>query len=304
MAKGKGQKTVKKDTKKPAPKKPVKTDNKSSFNGKKFLPVVAIVLIIAVVGILWVTVSADEVVTAQLRIEYGTVEVKHSGESWTAAEDGMILYQSDSIKTGEDTYASVVLFESSIIRLDNNTEITLTEIIQTAEETSVTIDQDAGRTWSTISKISGMENYEVQTSTTVASTRGTSFDTNVSGNETTIGVGSGTVNVTIVQNGSAVNSTDVNKDQSVVVDPENQTFYIGNLTKDGWILRNLHEDEEFLEQVKAELYNRIAEYIPEIKEKTGITDEELDTLLEGYLLGYIDLPEDTPQWIRDLIELS
>ena len=42
----------------------------------------------------------------------------------------MDLYESDSIKTGEDTSASIILFKSSIIRLDNNTEVTIGKLIQ------------------------------------------------------------------------------------------------------------------------------------------------------------------------------
>ena len=56
--------------------------------------------------------------------------------------------------------------------------------------------------------------------------------------------------------------------------------------------------------IKAELYNRIDPYIPELKEQYGVTDEELDVLLEGYILGYYDLPPETPDWIREIIELS
>jgi len=35
-----------------------------------------------------------------------------------------------------------------------------------------------------------------------------------------------------------------------------------------------------------------------------MTDEELDVLIDNYLLGNIDLPPNTPDWIREIIELS
>jgi hypothetical protein len=35
-----------------------------------------------------------------------------------------------------------------------------------------------------------------------------------------------------------------------------------------------------------------------------MTDEELDVLIDNYLLGNIDLPPNTPEWIREIIELS
>ena len=135
-----GEKTV--------PKKIEKQDN--IIMRKKFLLIIPVIVILCIIGFVWFiqtpSVSAD-VVTAQLVIEYGDVEVKHTGESWITAENGMLLYKSDSVKTGDNTSASVILFESSIIRLDSNTEITLQEILQEAGKTSVTIQQDAGRTW-------------------------------------------------------------------------------------------------------------------------------------------------------------
>ena len=56
--------------------------------------------------------------------------------------------------------------------------------------------------------------------------------------------------------------------------------------------------------VKEELYQRIESYIPELKSRYGMTDEELDALIDGYLLGYYDLPPETPEWIREIIEIS
>ena len=36
----------------------------------------------------------------------------------------------------------------------------------------------------------------------------------------------------------------------------------------------------------------------------GITDEELEVLIDGYLDGYYDLPSDTPEWVREIIEVT
>ena len=57
-------------------------------------------------------------------------------------------------------------------------------------------------------------------------------------------------------------------------------------------------------KVKGDLYDRLEPYIPDLKELYGVTDEELDVLIDGYLLGYFDLPADTPDWIREIIELT
>jgi len=232
----------------------------------------------------------------------------------------MLLYQSDSIKTGDNTSASIVLFESSIIRLDNNTEVTIQEILQQEGETSVKIKQDSGRTWNTVLKMSGIDDYEVHTPTTVASVRGTSFDVNIVNYLVNVGVGRGIVIILRLLDGQVVDSLEVDEDEAVTVDPDelDLPLEIKPFEKDGWILKNQQKDEEisnidsfdwgegtaFGMKIKMELYERIEQYIPELKDLYGVTDEELDVLIDGYLLGYYDLPPETPDWIRELIEIS
>jgi hypothetical protein len=285
--------------------KKIKFNKKTNLTQNKFLLIIPIIIIICIVGLVALTLSpAAAEVRAQLVIESGDVQVKHGSGSWAPAEDGMDLFASDSIKTGDNSTASIILFKSSIIRLNSNTEVTLQEIIE-EEETSVVISQKEGRTWNTVRKISGIDNYEVQTPTTVASVRGTSYDVNIlpDGN-TTIGVVEGTVNITVIINGTVIGTVQVNENESVTVKPSDlsQSIIINPFVKDEWVLINEDKDILSFEDVKADLYSRIEEYIPELKATYGITDEELEALLDGYLLGYYDLPPETPDWIRDIIE--
>jgi hypothetical protein len=266
-----------------------------------------IVIIIVIIGIVWLLlipdVTADEP-RAQLVIDYGTVQVKNEGGSWTSAENGMDLYQSDSIRTGDNSSASIILFETSIVRLDSNTKVTLEEIIR-EEETTVTLQQDSGRTWNTISKISGIDDYEVQTPTTVASVRGTAFVVIVDENGSTYyGVSHGILNVSSISNGVIQDSIDVSGNESVFVfiDLINESLEIVPFEMDEWVLENLLKDEQFVDDLKAELYARIEEYIPDLKAEYGINDEEIDILLEGYILGHIGVPEDAPEWVKELFE--
>jgi predicted DNA binding protein len=76
------------------------------------------------------------------------------------------------------------------------------------------------------------------------------------------------------------------------------------LTLEDWIVQNILKDEEFINVVKTDLWDRIEPYIDELKEKFGITEEELEALLEGYLRGYYDLPPETPDWVRDIIKIN
>ena len=276
------------------------------INKKIIFIIISAILIIGIIGIVFFLTSSD-VAVAQLIIDSGTVEIKQGSAAWTLAENGMMLSSSDSIRTNNNSTASIILFESSIIRLDNNTQITLSEIMHMYGKTDVQITQEKGRTWNTVLKISGIDTYEVHTPTAVASVRGTTFFVQIEQNGTIItGVTKGVVNVTSLFENTTIDDINVSENEVVIIsfkaiqDPLNTSPLIMN----EWIIENLKKDGEFIEEVSGDLYERIENYIPELKQKFGITDEELDALIEGYLNGYYDLPPDTPEWIRDIIELT
>ena len=305
--------TKKQDTKKNKPEKktePKSESKKVQSSGKKFLPIISIIVTVCIIGIAWLmlspSVEADEA-NAQLVIDSGTVQVKHEGESWTSAENGMLLYQSDTVKTGDNSTASIILFKTSIVRLDSNTEVMIKELIQ-QEETNVILSQDSGRTWNAVSKMSGIDNYEVQTPTTVATVRGTAFDVYILANgNITISIGNGTVNVTVYENGEIVHSIEVPEYISVTVDPDNlgETPDTQTFEPDEWILLNQEKDEEFIGNLKEELLDRIEPFRDELKELFGgPSDEELDVLIDNYIMGSFELPANTPDWARKLFEFK
>ncbi|KYK24163.1 hypothetical protein AYK25_06320 [Thermoplasmatales archaeon SM1-50] len=275
---------------------------------KRSLFIVVGIMIIVLCGIgFWLLTQSPSLIKAQLVIDTGTVQVRHSDGAWVSANNGMLLNQNDVVKTGDNTSASIILFESSILRLDSNTEVTLQEIIQQAETTDVKIWQDEGRTWNTISRISGIDSYEIQTPVAVASVRGTSFYVHVwSNGKTTVGVGTGVVNVSLIKEYLVQNFTWLKKNESVTIDPEapGQSLLILPFVKDDWILQNQQKDDQMRENEKAALYKRLEPYIPQIKEQYGIDDQEIEILVDAYLDGDFELPSDTPKWIRDIIEFS
>ena len=274
---------------------------------KKFIFVIPIVVIIVLIGLVWFVFLSPDVVKAQLIIESGEVQIKKEDGNWEIAENGMILYQSDTIKTGDNTEASIILFESSIIRLDSNTELILKEIIIEAGKTSVTIQQDAGRTWNTVLKVSGIDDYDVQTPTTVASVRGTSFDVYIIDSDVTdVGVGRGVVFISKIIKGNIFDSIELkmNEATSIYGDDFDQILKIKEFLKDDWVLKNEDKDEDFKSDVKEDLYKRIDPYIDDIKERWDVTDDELDVLVTGYINGNFDLPSETPEWIKDLMEIT
>lgn len=275
---------------------------------KKYFFIIPVIIIICIIGLVLLIQNPQVITTsdeakAQLVVETGTVEVKTSGGEWSEAVNGTFLYQLDSVKTGDNSSALVILFESSIIRLDSNTEIMLQELIQEEGETSVKISQEEGRTWNTVLKMSGIDDYEVQTPTTVASVRGTTFDINVQQNGTTIvSVIKGMVNVTTTDEGTEY-TVELSENWSITVEFDSvgqpQPFEI-----DDWIQNNLLKDDTFKEQLKDKLYSIITPYIPQLKSDIGMTDEEIEILIDGFIRGDFTIPPNTPDEFKELFDFT
>ena len=111
------------------------------------------------------------------------------GNIWLKATDEMNLRQNYQIRTGPDSRARVILMDTVIVTLEPDTTIMLKEI----KEDNITIAQQSGSVWNKFIQLSGMQEYSVETPTTVATVRGTSFRSRIMKNQTMLMVGDGAV---------------------------------------------------------------------------------------------------------------
>ncbi len=144
---------------------------------------VGVVLLLIIISLAVLMSSKTRV--AFLNIEEGDVQVDQ-GSGWTSAEDGMKLGLDDKVRT-LDGSAVVVLYESVLVQLDPETEISIEELSRKNSR----IRQESGSTWNKFMAIAGIQNFEVETPTTVATVRGTSFWVDMD----SVGVESGQVDV-------------------------------------------------------------------------------------------------------------
>ena len=98
--------------------------NWGEFMKKLYLLISALVFMIFVFAFFFLTGSSTT--PAYLDIDYGSVEVDQ-GSGWVKAEDQMELSLDDKIKTN-DAKASVILFESVIISLDPDSEVSIADL--------------------------------------------------------------------------------------------------------------------------------------------------------------------------------
>ncbi len=149
----------------------------------KIIALSVLALIIMVAGIVAYPVFFSKTITAQLYIDEGEVQVD-TGNGWQQATDEMELTVKDKVRTLAGK-ATLILMEASVIRLGENTEISLDQLSKKA----ISLKQSAGETWNKVERLAGLESYKIETPTTVATVRGTGFLLGIN----SLKVGEGTV---------------------------------------------------------------------------------------------------------------
>lgn len=126
----------------------------------------------------------------------GDVQVK-KGEVWTKASAEDEVAQSDVIKTSFNGQATLLFGSGSMVRVDQNSQIALSEYSRDGESWIIKINQIFGRSWNRVQKLIGGSVYEVDTPTAVATVRGTTFgiDTDASGSAITVDEGTVTAKI-------------------------------------------------------------------------------------------------------------
>lgn len=241
--------------------------------GKKVFKIFGIVFIslILILAITYINLNKSELVTAQLSVESGSVLVNNQ-----AVQDTNKLKQGDVIETKEGSLATVILYESIIIGLEENTKITLEDLSKAHPK----VKQDSGSTWNKFTKLMGMQDYSISSGNTVASVRGTFFK---------------------FKKGQVITG-----EGNVSVEEGNETDYVGNgevleINDSGIIKRKMNstEFEEFdkntnrtieqlrkLRQKEIEKHPRI---LAIVKDRFNVTDEMIQTTLIEADEGKVDI---------------
>lgn len=231
-------------------------------------------------------ISAKLAPIATLIINQGTAEVKYaSSNEWITAKSGMAVKEGMTIRTLADSKAVMILRDSSVTRLDENTEININNL----DESSVSIVQAAGQTWTRLLKLSGIDDYEIETPDAIATVRGTAFAVSIV-NGTKIGVLEGTVHASSYKIESNVRkiiaSLDVSENNSLDVNPEKlDKLEAIMLLRDKWINDNAVQDEEHIINLRDKLINRYSLLINIIKSQNNFTDEQIREFVTEFIKG-------------------
>ncbi len=239
------------------------------------IAIVAVIIIIAAVG--YFKITGSPTVEAFLNVYKGDVQVDQ-GKGWTGATDGMDLALKDRVKTGANSEAAVVLYESIIISMDPETEI----FIKDLATKHVKADQPSGSTWNKFTGLAGVEGFSVETPTTVATVRGTEFGVDMD----KIIVGEGEVEVTHANQKVVVTA-------GHKVSVQDGKLVIEELTEEEWAKVNAGRENT----IKALKILRIREVekhpflAKRLKKQYDLTDADIKEYLEKADRGEFDLDE-------------
>jgi|GEM_PF-1693925 len=295
---------------------------------KKLIIFLVILVIIAGVlaffGIRAVTATPDiEAPKVILEIDEGGAEVwPAGGETWERARDGRELSTGDRVRTLDNSAASIIFFDNSVMRLDENTEITLTELNIDPDnylDQDVDVELVGGRAWSRIMNLLDLDSsYEVETSSVVATVRGTAFSMSVDERgDTEIDVTESQVSLTMFR--AASDTGEIIRDN-----PRQLSISAGQFLKRGpirnikpgeyidigsigpqpiteermrssWYLKNMAKDEDFAERVWDLRRDKLRKYIKSLPDSPFFTLQRM-----GEKIGFAFSGEDTKEELEDL----
>jgi hypothetical protein len=146
---------------------------------------------------------------ATLAILNTTIEGSRSGGSFAPALDGEVYRSGDLVRANVDGRAVLTFFDASTLTVDSGSQVKVIALNKLpAEGIQVTIQQDLGRSWSSVQKLKTPDSkWEMRTPSTTAVVRGTGFLTLVQANPgggttTTYQVDEGTLLVTATAGGT------------------------------------------------------------------------------------------------------
>lgn len=131
----------------------------------------------------------------------GQAKILPYGEAeWNQAYSGTKFLIGDSLKTSRSGKVVIEFFNGTIVRIGDDTSITLTDVEKRPDKETIVITLDDGQLWLNGKKSQGVKEafYEVRTSNTNVKAKGTAFEVESNGLDEAVRVFSGEVTVDIL----------------------------------------------------------------------------------------------------------
>lgn len=239
------------------------------------LSIVLPLLIIIAGMVIYVTslfsVSGD--VSVQISVDEGQVSI--NGD---LLKSSIELDREDIVETGPGSRATLILYDSIIIVLEENTRIKIDDLTKEHPK----IIQESGETWNQFTKISGVEAYSVSYGDNVASVRGTSFKLN----KDKIVVGEGEVEYKVKDKVFKVTKGQVVENvNGEIIERE------ANSVEKTEIEKGYKESIDKLKELRQKEIDKNKKIVNLLKKQFDFTDEDIRETLDSADNGEIDLRE-------------
>lgn len=125
----------------------------------------------------------------------GYVFILHDGDEYPA-EIGDLVELEDVLIVEAASYCEVQFGDSAVVRIEENTEVTMKDISLSPGGTNIDLNMKSGSVLCKVKKLAGAEEFKVKTQTAVCGVRGTEFSVSADGgNNTVLAVKDGSVAV-------------------------------------------------------------------------------------------------------------
>lgn len=212
-------------------------------------------------GISYYFLNHVDTAKARLIVDEGNVTVNGK-----VVRGIMELKQGDFVETTEDGLATVMIYDSVIVSLEQNTKIVLKHLNKEHSK----IEQASGSMWNIVTGLFGVNNYTINYGTLSASAQGTTFEMSGKENKIQLFVADGQVQLdTNGQNYTVVENKVVEKKEEQIVQRD-ATGY--EKKRYEW-----QREKEILALEAVRMYeiNQHWVLLKIIKQKYKVTDEEL-----------------------------
>jgi hypothetical protein len=253
---------------------------------KKIVIVIIVILAILIIGaVIFLLPIFQSVPKAVLEVGKGTVEI-NTGSGWNKAGSGTELKQDWQIRTGSDGEANIIFFGNSVVRMANDSEVNIKELKLVEKTLWVRLEQSKGDVWHSISPVSGISKYIVDTPFGSFTEIGTSFGISIDKKKVAV------LNGLVVRTGQEQTVISGGMQAKIL---EGEPTKIVALEEDSWVLQNKKAEEDWLvkrrEEIKRKYRNQISIAVslgPKVLKKE-ITDDMINDAIDRYLRGEIDV---------------
>ena len=199
-----------------------RTPSKPRRGGRRFLIVLAVLVLIVAGVLVWLNVAAQAAVdaSATLTVYQPNATVAHGSGAANAASTGAVVRAADTVATDAKGLAGITLPDGTLTRLAKGTTVTLLH--------DVSLTQQVGRIFTNVQHLVSGASFDVHGKAATASVRGTKFEVLIAANGTmTVKVFVGTVTL---HNSSG--SVTINAGQQAIANPNGSIGPAGPIQPD------------------------------------------------------------------------